>query len=90
MTNTFESVDWSEELQTLISLAKTPEERKSAFAFAQAIGPYLDDPAMLRTLLGKIMQSPTETVAVVAGQKDFASLDEVQKRVGSAVNVVKI
>lgn len=86
----FDSVDWSEELRNLVASAKTQEEKKSAFAFAHAIGPYLDNPTMLRTLLGKIMQSPTETVAIVAGQKDFTSLDEIQGKVGSSVNVVMV
>lgn len=86
----FDKVDWSAELQNLVSSAKTPEERKSAFAFAQAIGPYLDNPTMLATLLGKIMQNSTDTVAIVAGQKHFASLDDLQKKVGDNVNVVMI
>ena len=75
-THTFDSVDWSKELHNLVASAQTPEERKSAFAFAQAIGPYLDNPAMLATLLGKINQNPTETVAIVAGQKDFAPVTD--------------
>ena len=89
-TQTFDSVDWSAELQNLVASAQTEEDKKSASAFAQAIGPYLDDPTMLATLLGKIMQSPTETVAIVAGQKDFASLDEIQNKVGPSVNVVMV
>lgn len=89
-TQTFASVDWATELQNLVSSAQTPDEKKAAFAFANAIGPYLDNPTMLATLLGKIMQSPTETVAIVAGQKEFASLDEIQSKVGPAVNVVMV
>lgn len=84
----FHKVDWSTELQNLVASAKTPEERKSAIAFAHAIAPHLDNPSMLTTLLGKIMQSATGTVAFVAGQKDFASLEEIQKKVGPHVNVV--
>jgi hypothetical protein len=85
---TFDSVDWSSELQNLVASAKTPEERKSAIAFAHAIGPHLENPSMLTTLLGKINRSPTGTVAFVAGQKDFASLAEIQNKVGPGVNVV--
>ena len=83
-------VNWNKELQDLVSLAKTDEEKKSAFAFAAAISPYLDDPTMLRTLLGKIMQSPTTNVAIVAAEKEFASLEDVQKRVGDSVSVVRL
>ncbi|MGB3539122.1 MAG: hypothetical protein WBA42_13255 [Mesorhizobium sp.] len=90
MAQAFESVDWSQELKNLVETAKTPDEQKSATAFANAIGPYLDNPEMLRTLLGKIMQSPTETVAIVAGEKDFATLEDVQRRVGNAVSVVAL
>ena len=86
--HTFDSVDWSSELQNLVASAKTPEERKSAIAFAHAIAPHLDNPSMLTTLLGKIMQQATGTVAFVAGQKDFASLAELQNKVGPNVNVV--
>lgn len=85
---TFESVDWGKELQTLVASAKTPAERKAAFAFAQAINPYLEKPELLKTLLGKIMQTPTTAIALVAAEKNFNSLDEVQKKVGKAVNVV--
>lgn len=86
----FEKVDWGKELQNLVAAAQTPEDRKAAFAFAQALNPYLDDPAMLRTLLGKIMQSPTKAIAIVATEREFKSLDEVKQKVGSAVNVVAL
>lgn len=90
MPETFESVDWGKELQTLVASAKTPEDRKAAFAFAQAINPYLEKPELLKTLLGKIMQSPTTAIAIVAAEKNFKSLDEVQKKVGKAVNVIPL
>ncbi len=90
MDKPFDSVDWSAELQTLVSLAKTPEERKAAFAFAQALGPYLEKPDMLKTLLGKIMMSPIDSVAVVAAEGVFESLDEVREKVGRRVNVVPL
>jgi hypothetical protein len=90
MPDKFESVDWGKELQTLVASAKTAAERKAAFAFAQAINPYLEKPELLKTLLGKIMQSPTTAIAIVAAQKNFKSLAEVQKKVGTTVNVVPL
>lgn len=90
MPDKFESVDWGKELQSLVASAKTPAERKAAFAFAQAINPYLEKPELLKTLLGKIMQSPTTAIAIVAAQKSFKSLAEVQKKVGTTVNVVPL
>lgn len=90
MSDALEKVDWSQELQTLVSLAKTSEERKAAFAFAQAINPYLEKPELLRTLLGKIMQSPTEAIAIIAEKKTFDSLQEVKNRVGDNVCVVPL
>ena len=90
MADAFDAVDWGKELQTLVSLAKSPDERKAAFAFAQAINPYLDNPELLRTLLGKIMMSPNKAIAIVAEQKTFDSLEEVKKRVGSNVSVIPL
>lgn len=90
MSNAFETVDWGKELQTLVASAKTPDDRKAAFAFAQAIHPYLEKPELLKTLLGKIMQSPSTAIAIVAGEKNFNSLDEVRAKVGSTVNVVPL
>lgn len=90
MPEKFESVDWGKELQTLVASAKTPAERKAAFAFAQAINPYLEKPELLKTLLGKIMMSPTTAIAIVAAEKNFKSLDEVQNRVGNTVKVIQL
>jgi hypothetical protein len=90
MPDKFESVDWGSELQTLVAAAKTPEDKKAAFAFAQAIHPYLEKPELLKTLLGKIMQSPTTAIAIVAAKKSFKSLAEVQKKVGDKVTVVPL
>lgn len=84
------NVDWGKELQDLVASAKTPGDRKAAFAFAQAINPYLEKPELLRTLLGKIMQGATGDLALVATEKKFSSIEEVQKRVGSAVKVVAL
>jgi len=90
MDKSFESVDWSEELQTLVSQAKSREDRKAAFAFAQALSPYLEKPELLKTLLGKIMQSPIESVAIVASEGVFKSLEEVREKVGRTVTVVPL
>ena len=76
------NVDWVKELQTLVATADTPQERKAAFAFAEAIHPYLEKPDLLRTLLGKIMQSPPENVAVVASEARFSSIEELQQKDG--------
>ena len=62
----------------------------AASPFGAAITPYLDDPAMLRTLLSKIMQSPAKNVAIVAAEREFDSLEDVQKKVGESVNVVRL
>lgn len=48
------SVNWKRELQDLVESAKSPEDRAATEAFAKAIGPYLANPELLRTLLGKI------------------------------------
>ena len=84
------NVDWVKELQTLVATADTPQERKAAFAFAEAIHPYLEKPDLLRTLLGKIMQSPPENVAVVASEARFSSIEELQQKVGPSVKVVAL
>jgi hypothetical protein len=84
-------VHWRKELEDLVASAKTPEDRKATEAFAQAIGPYLDDPSLLRTLLGKIQAPiPSDAVAIVVAQRSFASLDEVKKRVSDEVNVTMV
>jgi hypothetical protein len=90
MSELYESVDWGKELQTLVASAKTPADRKAAFAFAEAINPYLEKPELLKTLLGKIMQSATTAIAVVAAKKNFKSLDEVRQKVGDGVNVIPL
>ena len=83
-------VNWDKELQQMVSLAEGDEERKAAFAFANAISPYLEKPELLKTLLGKIMQSPTTALAVVAAQREFDSLRELQDKAGKSVNVVAL
>jgi len=86
-----EKVDWTRELDDLVAMAKTEQDREATQAFAKAIGPYLDDPSLLRTLLGKIQAPiPNDAVAVVVGQKTFASLDEVKAKVSDEVNVITL
>jgi hypothetical protein len=85
------AVSWRKELDDLIEMAKTPEDRTATEAFAKAIGPYLDDPSLLRTLLGKIQAPiPSDAVAVVVGQHTFKSLDEVKAKVSEDVNVISL
>ncbi len=86
----FDKVDWSKELQTLVAQADSAEEKRAAFAFANAINPYLENPALLKTLLGKIMQSPSDMVAVVAAKRDFDDFDAVRKSVGKSVSVIPL
>jgi hypothetical protein len=47
-------VDWAKELQDLIEASNTSEDKAATEAFAAALSPYLKDPTLLRTLLGKI------------------------------------
>lgn len=90
MSKSTKKVDWGKELQDLVALAKTEEDRKAAFAFANAINPYLAKPELLKTLLGKIMQSPTTALAVVAAEREFSSLDELREKAGRSVNVIPL
>jgi hypothetical protein len=48
------SINWQKELQDLVESSRSKEDRVATEAFAKAIGPYFENPAMLRTLLGKI------------------------------------
>lgn len=83
--------NWHKELDDLTALAKTPEEQEATQAFATAIGPYLDDPTLLRTLLGKIQNTiPSDALAIVVGQRTFASLDEVKEKVSDDVEVITL
>lgn len=84
-------VDWQKELGDLVAIAKTPEDRAATEAFAKAIGPYLDRPELLRTLLGKIQAPiPDDAVSIVVAQRQFASLDEVKQKVSDQVNVITL
>jgi len=90
MATNFDAVDWSKELQDLVAQATTPEEKKAAFAFANALHPYLENPALLKTVMAKIMSNPVEAIAVVAAQRDFNSLDDVRGAVGDNVSVIPL
>jgi hypothetical protein len=84
-------IDWNRELEDLVGSAKTAEDRQATEAFAKAIAPYLDNPSLLRTLLGKIQAPiPSDAVAVVVAQRVFASLDEVREKVSDEVNVITL
>lgn len=81
-----EQVSWQEELDNLVSSAKTDEEKAAMVAFAKAIGPYLDKPDMLRTLIGKIA-APIEEIAVLVSDKEFASMQELEDALPEGVRI---
>jgi hypothetical protein len=83
------NVSWRTELANLVALAKTPEEQEAVNAFASALGPYLDKPELLRTLLGKIQRyMPAGAVNIIAEQGEFKDLDAVRAKLPGNVNVV--
>ncbi len=84
------AVNWRKELDDLVAAAATDDDREATEAFAMAIGPYLDDPSLLKTLLGKIQRRAAESVTVVAAQHEFESLDQIQEKVGDDVNVIEL
>lgn len=60
-----EAVNWKKELQDLVA-SVDDKDRSAVEAFSKAIGPYLDNPDLLRTLLGKIQRySPLQSVQIV-------------------------
>jgi hypothetical protein len=81
------AVDWKKELANLVATAKTPKEKAAVKAFAKSIGPYLENPELLRTLLGKI-QAPVDVTAVIQGK--FKNMAEVKKRLPKDVKVINI
>ena len=85
------AVNWRKELDDLVEMADSAEDKRATEAFAKAIGPYLDDPSLLRTLLGKIQAPiPSDSVAVVVAQREFRSLSDVKDRVSDDVNVIAL
>ncbi len=88
--------DWKQELAELQKTAKTPEEAAANKAFAAAIGPYLDNPELLRTLLGKIQRYLAADEVSIVGP-DFSapgfsaqSVDDLKRKLPSDVEVVRI
>jgi hypothetical protein len=79
--------DWAKELRDLVATAKTPEEENALKAFQASIGPYLEDPKLLRTLLSKIAQEPMPNLHLVLGEREFASIDDLQAAVAAGVKV---
>ncbi len=86
-----EEVNWKSELKDLMATAKTPDEKAATEAFAKAIGPYLDRPDLLRTLLGKIQAAiPSEALSIVVAQRQFGSLEELKSKLPRSVDVVSL
>jgi hypothetical protein len=84
-------VSWSRELADLVATARTEKEKAAVKAFAKAMRPYLSNPAMLRTLLGKIQASiPEGDVGVVVTRGEFKSLNDVKKALPKGVKMVKL
>lgn len=84
-------VAWRKELQDLVGTAKTPQEKVALGAFQKALGPYLENPELLRTLLSKIQATigPDE-VGVVVAQGEFRSLADLEKKLPRDIKVVKL
>jgi hypothetical protein len=60
-----EAINWKSELQELVA-SSDAKDRGAVEAFSKAIGPYLDNPELLRTLLGKIQRyAEIQSVQVV-------------------------
>lgn len=85
------NVSWQQELDNLVATAKTPDEQAAMKAFASALGPYLDKPELLRTLLGKIQRyMPVGAVNIITAQGEFESLDALRAKMPNDVNVVTL
>ncbi len=82
-----DAINWAKELDMLLDTAKTSNDKLAIQAFQKAIGPYLESPELLRTLLGKI-QRDIESVAVLVSEKDFDSQEALQKALPEGVKVV--
>ncbi len=88
--------DWKKELDELQKAARTPEEAAATQAFAAAIGPYLDKPELLRTLLGKIQRYLKPDEVNVVGPNFSApsfsaqSVDDLKKQLPSDVEVIRV
>ena len=82
-------VSWKNELEDLVATAKTDEERAALNAFQKSLGPYLDNPNLLRTLLGKIASFVGE-IGIVPSQDQFKDIEDLKKALPGGVNVIKL
>jgi hypothetical protein len=84
-------VDWKGELERLVATASNEKDKQALESFQAAIGPYFDNPELLRTLLGKIAQSGGGGgVAVVVGKEEYKSIDELKSSLPPGVDVFGI
>ena len=81
-------VQWKKELAQLVASAKDPKEKAAVEAFAKALGPHLEKPELLRTLLSKIQRQAQ--IAVVVAQGKFDSEQELRARTPKGVNVITL
>ncbi|HVI57117.1 MAG TPA: hypothetical protein VM621_18900 [Luteibacter sp.] len=86
-----EDVNWKGELDKMVDAATNAEDKSSLEAFRAALGPYLENPDMLRTLLGKIAQSGGGGgVAVMVGQNEYKSIEELKKTLPAGIDVFEL
>jgi hypothetical protein len=85
-----EHVQWAKELEDLVATAKSPGELEALKAFQAALGPYLQRPELLRTLLGKIKQGQDEALGVLVGKGEFNSLDDVEKILPKGQKLIRL
>jgi len=84
-------VSWDKELEDLVATATTAADKVAVEAFAKAIKPHLDNPVLLRTLLGKITRNPVlANVGIVVADHNFPDLDALRGQMPANVNVVEL
>ena len=87
-------VDWKKELADLSAIPKTADEKAAVEAFTKAIGPYLDNPEMLRTILSKIQRGRSsitkDKFSMVVAQEEYGSLDELKSKLPRDVDIVEL
>ena len=84
---TDQNISWKSELENMVASATNVDDKIAYQAFQKAIGPYLDNPKLLRTLLGKIAQTP-EAVAMVVSKGEFSSLTALKDQLPEDVKLV--
>lgn len=90
-TTTKTKSKWKAELADLVATAQTAKEKAAMVAFQKALGPYLDNPELLRTVLSKIQRRMTNPeIQMIVNQGEFKSMAEVKKRLPKGVRVVKL